>query len=72
VVDIPKKEGTSCMHWVVPSQLVILQGHFFRLGKNRKKRIFGVNRGYRVWPGIEPGTSRKLSFRVYPKRESYR
>lgn len=25
-----------------------------------------------VWPGIEPGTSRILSHRVNPKRESYR
>jgi hypothetical protein len=25
----------------------------------------------RVWPGIEPGTSRKLCCRVFPKRESY-
>ncbi|KAH7255450.1 uncharacterized protein BKA55DRAFT_564108 [Fusarium redolens] len=25
----------------------------------------------RVWPGIEPGTSRKLCCRVVPKRESY-
>jgi hypothetical protein len=77
VIDFPKQEGTSItsMHtynWVVPSDFFELKNVSLQELLIGKKIILGVNRRYRVWPGIEPGTSRKLSFRVYPKRESYR
>lgn len=42
-----------------------------RQTSRRAKRKSYCRQKTRVWPGIEPGTSRKLCFGCCPKRESY-
>jgi len=74
----PPRQETHCKkhlrRWPEPAQGGTQYGETQEPLALKEEKVSSIRGSgdIRVCPGIEPGTSRKLSFRVYPKRESYR